>query len=220
MNSWIQRTLADKILDAGGLLIQGLFVPMVAQFIATAVLPLFFQTSKIEISSIFLFLLPLTLIDYVYYWNHRALHSVRLWWLHQVHHTSTTLDVFVTSRNSFWTSFALVYVWVHAYLLFQVSDPTYYVYGIYVHGALDIWRHSGWKTPKGLKWLSIIFILPEFHAWHHSDDISRVNFGANLNIWDRIHGTFHPSFESPKKLGCDERFPVTTEFLFPWKMKS
>jgi len=33
-------------------------------------------------------------------------------------------------------------------------------------------------------------ITPHEHAWHHSSARTDVNFGANLSLWDRVHGAY------------------------------
>ncbi|MBL7546166.1 MAG: sterol desaturase family protein [Bdellovibrionaceae bacterium] len=201
---------------------QSFFVPALATFVGIKVLPLFFTLDK-DVWSLPLwvqFLLPFTLIDYLYYWNHRLMHRSEFWWLHRVHHTSRRMDVFVTSRNSLWTVLFFIYIWAHAFLIFSQQDPSGYLYGMYVLAALDLWRHSGFKTPNFLRKMGLIFILPEDHSWHHSTEMVGVNFGANLNLWDRIHGTFYRNWEFPKALG--EKNPdqsLWINLFFPWKAK-
>lgn len=114
----------------------------------------------------------------------------------------------------------LVYVWLHALLIHWIQDPLPYVLGMWGHGLLDLLRHSGVATPNALRFLGTFFILPEDHEWHHSQDRSGVNFGANLNFWDRWHGTFYRPNTRPEKLGTEERGRFHEELLFPWRIKS
>lgn len=172
------------------------------------------------ISNIILFILPFTLVDYLYYWNHRLLHKINFWFLHRVHHTSEKLDIWVTSRNSLWTPIFLIYIWVHAFLIFSVADSTAYVTGMYLHGLLDMIRHSGLQTPKRMQFLGRIFILPEDHEWHHALSREGINYGANLNVWDRLHGTFYRSKERPSILGTGSRHTLFLEWIMPWRIKS
>ncbi len=103
-------------------------------------------------------------------------------------------------------------------LIFLTRDTQAYIYGLWLMAALDFWRHSGLSTPKVLKFLNFIFILPEDHEWHHSSDQFDVNFGGNLNLWDRLHGTYFKSSERATKLGSLARGTLWQELFFPWKI--
>lgn len=220
IQSWRNRPRQDQVLDALGLLTQGSAVPALATYLGGQLLPhIFTGSAQLQIPNWVLFLLPFTLVDYLYYWNHRLFHSRQLWFMHQVHHTTQHLDVWATSRNSIWTPLLLIYVWFHACLIFFTRETQAYVYGLWLMGALDLWRHSGWKTPSLLKPLGAFMILPEDHEWHHSLEKSGVNYGANLNIWDRLHGTFYRSEVKPKNLGTHTRGKLSQEIFFPWRIR-
>lgn len=118
-----------------------------------------------------------------------------------------------------WTPLLLVYVWFHAFLIYTLSDANPYVWGMLVHGAFDLLRHSGLKTPQGLQFLGHIFILPEDHEWHHSRHKHGVNFGANLAIWDQLHGSLYRPGISPSQLGLEHRGALVDELIYPWKLK-
>jgi sterol desaturase/sphingolipid hydroxylase (fatty acid hydroxylase superfamily) len=222
LQDWNLRSRRDKLLDAVGLLTQGAFVPLAAQIIANELWPMIFSSSaKINIPNGLLFLLPLTLIDYLFYWNHRLLHRTGWWLWHRTHHTAKKLDIFVSSRNSVWTVFLLVYIWTQSLIIYWVENPNYYIYGMYVFSALDLWRHCGIQTPGWLRPLGIILILPEDHEWHHSLEKSNINFGANLNIWDRFHGTFYRPQQRAQHLGDGQHErTLIIDLLMPWKVQS
>lgn len=217
----VRRNFRDSVLDGTGLLWQAVAVPAVASLLGMSILPAVFgfPVDKFVISPWILFLLPLTMVDYLYYWNHRLLHGSRFWAFHRVHHSATQLDIWVTSRNSLWTPFLLVYVWFHAFLIFTLHDSSFYVFGMILHGALDLVRHSGIRTPAGLGFLGHIFILPDDHQWHHSRDRYGVNFGANLSLWDRFHGTLYRPGVTPSAIGLEDRGNLRDELLFPWRLK-
>jgi sterol desaturase/sphingolipid hydroxylase (fatty acid hydroxylase superfamily) len=49
--------------------------------------------------NIWTILLTIVLVDFVYYWNHRAEHRIRLFWAHHsVHHSSTDFNLTVALR--------------------------------------------------------------------------------------------------------------------------
>jgi len=218
---WQRRSLGEKFTDVVGLAMQSLLVPVVATYLGTQLLPSLFTIDKdaVAIPNWIQFLLPFTLVDYLYYWNHRMMHREKFWWLHRVHHTSRQLDIFVTSRNSIWTVFFFIYIWSHSFLIFSQKDPSGFLYGMYLLAAMDLWRHSNIKTPPWARGFGAIFILPEDHEWHHARDKAGVNFGANLNLWDRLHGTFFRSWEKPKLLGEEENHSAWLNLFFPWRAK-
>lgn len=201
---------------------QSFFVPAAATLIGTQILPMLFTVDKAAwaLPLWAQFLLPFTLVDYLYYWNHRLMHRAEFWWLHRVHHSSQRMDIFVTSRNSIWTVFFFVYIWAHSFLIFSQKDPSGFVYGMYLLGALDLWRHSGAKTKDIFRGVGAVLILPEDHSWHHSSDKEGVNYGANLNVWDRLHGTFYRNMEMPRRLGDAEQESLWVNLFVPWRTKS
>lgn len=190
---WARRRKEEWALDGVSLFAQGLLVPLIQSGILVAGAAWVWPGLRgdWDLPPAIAFLLSFTLIDYLYYWNHRLLHRPALWSFHQLHHSSPRLDVFATSRNSLWTPLLIVYVWVQGAFLFLLADPVPFLWGIALSNALDLWRHSGLRTPEPLRRvLGPVLILPEDHEWHHSRDREGVNFGANLNLWDRWHGSF------------------------------
>lgn len=214
----INRNSKEWILDIVGLLLQGAAVPFVA-FVISKQFPESQGIWKISFSAAFL--LSFVGVDYLYYWNHRLLHTQTLWSFHRVHHSTRQMDVLMTSRNSFWTVLLIVYVWVNSLFIFLLKNPEGFLWGTALGAALDLWRHSGFKThPTLKKYLGEILILPEDHAWHHSQDQYDVNFGANLKVWDRIHGTYYENSErAPEKIGMNTDANLSQQLLFPWKIK-
>jgi sterol desaturase/sphingolipid hydroxylase (fatty acid hydroxylase superfamily) len=214
---WKERTKEEIILDSTSLISQGLLVPFAA-LASAKILTYFFPllSRTLDLPSWLLFLLPLTLIDYAYYWNHRLLHTKTLWPMHRVHHGARYLDIFVTSRNSLLTPLLLVYLWSLTIFLFVLRDPTPYLWGAALSAALDLWRHSNLPTPRFLMPIGRILILPEDHRTHHGQITLNKNYGANLNIWDKIHGTF--SYDrNLVKLGVHDPMPLWQKLFFPWR---
>lgn len=216
------RTRADLILDIVGLCFQGIIIPLL-QLTCIYQLYRYFLPSlqaSLYLPSIVAFLLSFVCVDYLYYWNHSCFHTHWLWSVHQVHHTVTDMDVLGTSRNTLWTSFLIIYLWIHALFIYLLSDPTWYIMGVSLTSALDLWRHSS-LTPASnsfiYRWLSPWLILPQDHAWHHASDSIGGNYGANLKLWDKIHGTYYESDKAPDTLGIKINFTLTQKLLFPFK---
>jgi len=213
------------ILDISGLMMQGFVVPLVqVSTLYTAYLyvaPSF--KGILELPTLGGFLLNFVLVDYFYYWNHRLFHHKNFWPIHKIHHTSENMDIFVTSRNTLWTPFFIVYIWANSLLIFLLKHPEAYIFSMTLSACLDIWHHSKFSfRPDGLlqKSFSTIFITPVNHAWHHSQTKPNFNFGANLNIWDRLHGTYYKHKLFPFKVGIATRLTFSKQLLFPFESKT
>ncbi len=198
---YFARTRDEWLVDGAGLIAQGVLVPLLETFAIVALLAAVAPRLRgaIDLSFAEGFLLNFVVIDYAYYWNHRLLHGA-LWRWHVVHHTARKLDVLVTARNTLWTPLLIVYVWLNALALFLLREPAGFLLGMSLTAALDLWRHSPLRAPR---FVSLLFITPHEHAWHHSRDRTDVNFGANLSVWDRVHGTFGGDVAAPTSLGVD-----------------
>ncbi|KAB7498779.1 Alkylglycerol monooxygenase [Armadillidium nasatum] len=117
-------------------------------------------------------------VDFCYYWVHRAVHEVSLFWAsHQVHHSSEEYNLTTALRQSavqhlfsigFYLPLALLGVPTAAFDVSQVSITSFYSY------------YSS-KLLKGInKWC-----LDK-------------NYAGFLIIWDRIFGTFEPERKDEK----------------------
>ena len=213
MNS---RSRGDWFLDVCGLLMQGIAIP----FLQTIALYYLFYSlvpawhGVFNLPPMISFFVSFVAVDYLYYWNHRILHRKSLWPFHHVHHTPEAIDLLVTSRNSLISPFLLVYLWVNGFLIFILRDPTYFILGVSLTAALDIWRHSGLEAEP--RFLSQILITPKLHAWHHSTYSSNKNFGANFVFWDRVHGTFQKAADFPPELGIPLPVSTVRKLFFPF----
>ena len=107
-----RRDPEDWIIDSAGLLIQGTVIPLAQIYIVAALLQWISPDSAgiVVMSPVLSFFLCFVGVDYLYYWNHRALHTKYLWNIHVVHHTAQKMDVITTSRNTVWSSFFIVYL--------------------------------------------------------------------------------------------------------------
>ncbi|QMS91989.1 sterol desaturase family protein [Nostoc edaphicum CCNP1411] len=213
------KSREDWVIDATGLTIQGILIPLLqatlVYWLYQYLLPT--QQGDVKISLIPAFIVSFVVVDYLYYWNHRLLHTKFLWKVHQVHHTVTQMDVLGTSRNTLWTSLLIVYLWIHTLLLYLLTDPTGYLLGVSLTSALDLWRHSSLIIPANTRlyqFLSSWLILPQDHAWHHCRE--NYNYGANLKLWDKLHGTYYESKKLPSIIGIPSSLNLFQKLLFPF----
>ncbi|GET38176.1 sterol desaturase family protein [Microseira wollei] len=214
------KRLEDWLLDSAGLFVQGMLIPLLQVTFIYQMDPYGLPMPKecLNLPLVFSFLLSFVAVDYLYYWNHRLLHTF-FWHIHQVHHTVTHLDVLGTSRNTIWASFLIVYLWVHTLFLYLLADPAGYLLGVSLTSALDLWRHSQLTIPSNswlYRYLSPWLILPQDHAWHHSSQFPDRNYGANLKLWDKLHGTYYEESELPTEIGTATSLTFTQKLLFPF----
>lgn len=215
------KPAGDWVLDLAGLAVQGALIPALQLALAYRVLVAWLPGWRglLDVPPAPAFLLSFVVVDYLFYWNHRLLHGDRLWAVHRVHHSMTDRDVLGTSRNTLWSSFFLCYLWAHGAMLFLLREPWAYLVGVSATAVLDLWRHSSLDpAPGGLldRALSPWLILPRDHAWHHAEVGVRGNFGANLKLWDRLHGTVYSGAELPATLGIADHLSLPRRLLWPF----
>ncbi len=215
------RTAKQWFLDLQGLLVQGLVVPLAKIFGLIAALRLLWPAGEksLNLPAWASFLIAFAVVDYLYYWNHRLMHGPGFWPLHAVHHSTQTLDLFATSRNSLWTPFFICYIWVHTFFAYALQHPAPYVLGAVLTAILDLWRHSPGLDYLMPKFLRPLFISPADHASHHSLRGLRSNFGANLTLWDRLHGTYEAPPSHRGIYGWNDKRGTLRLWLLPWNLR-
>ncbi len=214
------KTWFEWFLDGSNLTIQGTLIPLIQTTLLFQLLDLLVPQLRgvWQISNVTGFLLNFFVVDYLYYWNHRILHRKRLFPIHIIHHTVTQMDVMATSRNSLWTSFFIVYLWANGVLLYVTDLNAGVLLGMSVTAALDIWKHSslGANHPRLQQKLSRCGIMtPLDHAWHHAQRLNK-NYGANLNVYDRLHNTYLATESYPERMGVNPRLSPWRQLFFPF----
>lgn len=218
----LSRTANEWVLDSLGLWVQGVLIPGLQVWLVVHGCTWFFPHLRgwLKFPFWLAFLLNFVVVDYVYYWNHRLLHSQRFWPIHAVHHSASRFDVLITSRNTVWASLMIVYVWFNGVFTFLLADPSPFLTSVAFTAALDLWRHTRVTPPAGSRWhrmLASLLITPLEHEWHHSTTLVNRNFGANLSLWDRIHGTYHWSVTRPETLGVPVSLSLVRQLVFPFQ---
>lgn len=220
----LKKSLDDWVCDVLNLWIQGIVVPIVQIYVIFKTLNYFIPSysGSWNVGLIGAAALNLLVVDYVYYLTHKTLHRDTFWGFHLLHHSVTDFDVLASARNTIWTTFLFPYVWLNSLFLFFIDDKKTYVICATTTAMLDLWRHSRLAPKiKGpiFNLISKVLITPHEHAWHHSKGVSKKNFGANLCIWDKLHGTYHQNPRFPKEMGYPIKSSLGTKLLLPNKLK-
>lgn len=168
--------------------------------------------------------LAIVLHDLGGYGSHLLLHRIDvLWELHEVHHSSRTLDWLATFR---------AHILEHA--LRQLFSPVLLILlgfplaavGI-ASGVLGAWAalvHA--NLGVSWRWLEPMLITPRLHRLHHVPATSECNLGVFLSVWDRLRGTLvtDPTAQlQPTGVpGAVETYPQTwlRQLIEPFRQRS
>ena len=144
----------------------------------------------------FTVLLALLLVDFLYYWEHRLEHEIRLLWgYHSIHHSSPIYNYTTALRVSFFDNFVTWVFYLPAVLL--GFHPVVILLAVGVMLMYQFWLHTELIGKMG--WFGKVFNTPSHHRVHHgSDDIYLdKNYGGMLILWDKWFGTFQPELDRP-----------------------
>ncbi|MER6777197.1 MULTISPECIES: sterol desaturase family protein [unclassified Streptomyces] len=141
-------------------------------------------------------LLMLLVQDFLYYWQHRLHHVIRiLWACHVVHHSSRNFNLTTalrqpwTSATTWWFYLPMVAVGVH-----PAAIP--FCYGINL--LYQFWVHTEriGKLPRPYEY---VFNTPSHHRVHHASQGGYLdrNFGGILIVWDRMFGSWVGETDKP-----------------------
>jgi sterol desaturase/sphingolipid hydroxylase (fatty acid hydroxylase superfamily) len=127
--------------------------------------------------------------DFIYYWNHRFMHTSRyMWAIHVVHHSSERYNLSTALRQPVADAFgtfapygALALIGVRPELVLQARGWNL-LYQYWIH--TDVIRRLG---P-----LEEVLNTPSHHRVHHGSNQHYLdrNHGSILIVWDRLFGSF------------------------------
>ncbi len=135
--------------------------------------------------------------DFCYYWEHRAAHSINLFWGgHVVHHQSEDYNLSVALRQS-----STAFIWGFPFYLplaFMGFDPVHFVLVGGFNLLYQFWIHTE-HIGKLPGWIEAVFNTPSHHRVHHGRDPKYIdkNYAGVFIIWDRLFGTFQAEEERP-----------------------
>jgi sterol desaturase/sphingolipid hydroxylase (fatty acid hydroxylase superfamily) len=156
-------------------------------------------------------------VDFVYYWDHRMGHEVRLLWSsHVVHHSSQRYN-YSTALRQTWTGF---YVFIFFIPVVAVGVPVEVALACYsVNLLYQFWIHTE-AIDKMWGWFELVFNTPSHHRVHHGSQSQYLdrNYGGVLIVWDRMFRSFEPESEPvvyglTKNIATHNPFRVATHEL-------
>jgi sterol desaturase/sphingolipid hydroxylase (fatty acid hydroxylase superfamily) len=146
-------------------------------------------------------------LDFLYYWWHRASHTVNfLWAAHIVHHQSEDYNYAVALRQAWFTPFTSIFFYLPL-AMFGV-DQEIFILSNSVSLLYQFWIHT--EVIRRIDPFEWVLNTPSHHRVHHATNPEYLdkNYGGILIIWDRMFGTFEPE-RAPCVYGITKPFAST-----------
>lgn len=125
---------------------------------------------------------------FLFYCVHRIMHSKIFWPIHKIHHAAQEMNLLTPHRNHPIDTAVVLLVTTAPAAILGADPSVLLVYTIF-NGLYQSLVHS--NIALGSDWLDAIFITPEAHRAHHSNDPKHfdTNYGI-ISLWDMIFGTY------------------------------
>jgi sterol desaturase/sphingolipid hydroxylase (fatty acid hydroxylase superfamily) len=135
--------------------------------------------------------LAMVLWDFLYYWDHRFMHEVRLFWANHVNHHSSQRYNLSTALRQPWSGLMMAWVFAPMPLLGFPVKKTFRASQLNL--LYQYWIHTeviDRLSPRA----EAVLNTPSHHRVHHGANQQYLdkNYGGILIIWDRLFGTFEP----------------------------
>lgn len=163
--------------------------------------------------------LALFVSDLFQWTGHYIFHKVPfLWRFHSVHHSTKDIDWLAGSRTHFVDLIAVRSIAYLPLYIFGFSTSVFATYVVIV-SVQAVLAHANTRINFGV--FKYIFVTPQFHHWHHSDDPKAYdkNFAIHFPFIDMVFGTYYPLDDWPESTGLgDAKFPkgFVKQFVFPF----
>lgn len=148
-------------------------------------------------------------LDFWFYWYHRAMHVSSLWQYHRTHHLTKhpnpLLTAYADHEQEFFDMVGIPFLTYLTLKAFGVPLDFYAWYICHQFIAFtEVMGHSGLRIhltpPTTVSWLLQMFeaeIVIEDHDLHHRKGWRKShNYGKQTRLWDRIFGTCADRIES------------------------
>ena len=190
--------------------------------IATDVFPDWVPVATLSDQPLWLQAIAVILVlDFFFYWMHRAKHRWDWWWrLHETHHSSQDLNWFSSVRFHPLEKILDRCIYLFPLLFLGVSEEALLILAI-VDAGIASFSHANVRLRLGP--LIYVFVGPEMHRWHHesSREGQESNFGNNLSIFDWIFGTARLRTAEPEEFGiADPAYPegnLLKQFVYAFR---
>ncbi len=142
------------------------------------------------------FLLLFLGVDFLFYWFHRAGHSINIFWAaHMPHHSTEELNYAVALRASFTQRAASFFFYWPLALFFPAG---WVLSMVAFHLVLQLIPHTR-IIPKLPIWIESWLNTPSHHRVHHgcNKQYRNKNFAGFIIIWDKLFGTWVEEQEEP-----------------------
>ncbi|WP_066913233.1 sterol desaturase family protein [Millisia brevis] len=151
---------------------------------------------QLSITAWYTWVIGFIAVDFLYYWNHRISHRVRLVWAtHQAHHSSEYFN-FATALRQKWNISAALFMWLPLPFLGIPPAVIFACYGLNL--VYQFWIHT---ERIGRLWgpVEYLFNTPSHHRVHHGSDADYLdrNYAGVFILWDRMFGSFAPETHRP-----------------------
>jgi alkylglycerol monooxygenase len=144
-------------------------------------------------------------VDFCFYWSHRAMHRVNLFWaIHATHHQSEQFNFLVALRIA-WMSVFFSWIFYLPLALLGVTLEMV-VLARAISTLYQFLLHTQLVDKLGP--LELVLNTPSHHRVHHGTDARYLdrNHGGILIVWDRLFGTFAAEDGEPT-YGTVQPFP-------------
>jgi sterol desaturase/sphingolipid hydroxylase (fatty acid hydroxylase superfamily) len=146
--------------------------------------------------------------DFFLYWAHRALHRNKLLWrFHSIHHAVEKMDWVVSYHSHVIDEMILSGAAFGSVAFLGFSPAAIAIYAA-VYSWISFAVHTNTRLTIGP--LRRLIGSPEFHHWHHSNevDVRDRNFASIISLWDFAFGTAYlPKGRKPTIYGIDDPMP-------------
>jgi sterol desaturase/sphingolipid hydroxylase (fatty acid hydroxylase superfamily) len=125
---------------------------------------------------------------FVFYWWHRARHSVDILWrvFHQIHHSASRIETLTAFyKHPLEIAMNSVLSTVIVFVLLGASIEAAAWFNLFA-AVGEFYYHSNIRTPR---WAGFFLQRPEHHSIHHQMHVHHFNYG-DITWWDRLFGTF------------------------------
>ncbi len=132
--------------------------------------------------------------DFIYYWNHRFMHTSRyMWAVHEVHHSSERYNLSTALRQP--VADALGTMLPYGLLCLFGVPPEAVATARGINLIYQFWIHT--EAIDRIGRAERAFNSPSHHRVHHGSNRRYLdrNHGGILIVWDRMFGTFEPEDE-------------------------